>query len=285
MEPKNIYKIAVDSLSAHVAILDDRGVILETNRAWREFALKNGYSGPADGIGMNYLEICKKSSRSPLDEAAVVGRGIRNVMAGKIDEFFIDYPCHSPTKKRWFALRVVRFGEPGSGKVIMTHENITPLIAAHEELKEKERLLRKQKAELEESNVALKVLLRHREEDKLQMEQNVLTNVRELLLPYLDKLLASPLDPRQRTFAELIRERLSDIVSPFLRHFTGLHALLSPREIEVATMVREGRSSQEIADALGVSISAVDFHRKRLRNKLGLTKSGKNLRSFLLSLR
>ena len=284
MYQQNIYQVAVNSLSVHVAILDEQGVIIETNRAWQKFARKNGFSGRPDCVGVNYLDICKGASSDPADEAAVVARGIRSVMAGEIEEFFSNYPCHSSGEKRWFALRVVRFGEKGSRKVIMTHENVTPLIAAHQELREKETELRKQKHELEEGTIALKVLLRHRERDKAQMEENVLTNVRELLLPYLKKLLAGTLDRRQRTYAELINERLQEIISPFLRRLTALHAILSPREIEVATMVREGRSSQEIADAMSISVSAVDFHRKRLRNKLGLTRSGKNLRSYLLSL-
>ena len=61
--------------------------------------------------------------------------------------------------------------------------------------------------------------------------------------------------------------------------------LLSPQEIEVANMVRRGRSSKEIAEVLGISTSGVDFHRKKLRQKLGLTKSSRNLRSYLLSLK
>ena len=117
------------------------------------------------------------------------------------------------------------------------------------------------------------------------MEENVLANVRELVQPYLEKLKAANLDQHQRTYVELIHERLLDIISPFLGRFTALHSILSPREIEVATMVKEGRSSQEIAAALTISVSAVDFHRKRLRAKLGLTGSSKNLRSYLLALR
>ena len=77
---------------------------------------------------------------------------------------------------------------------------------------------------------------------------------------------------------------LRDIISPFLRSLSALTMLLTPQEIEVANMVRSGRTSKEIADVLGISVSGVDFHRKRLRQKLGLTNSPKNLRSYLLSL-
>jgi DNA-binding CsgD family transcriptional regulator len=74
------------------------------------------------------------------------------------------------------------------------------------------------------------------------------------------------------------------VTAPFLNRLTALYQQLTPQEIKVATMVREGRSSAEIADVLLVSTAAVDFHRKQIRKKLGMTGTGRNLRSYLLSL-
>jgi len=92
------------------------------------------------------------------------------------------------------------------------------------------------------------------------------------------------LPKRERTLVEIIAERLNEITSPFLNRLTSLNAVLTPQEIKVATMVREGRSSAEIADVLMISVSAIDFHRKQIRKKLGMTGTGRNLRSYLLSL-
>ena len=284
MPPTNIYKVAINSLSAHVAILDEQGVILETNRAWKEFAQANGMQENPGSIGVNYLEVCRKAGESSTDEPTVVAQAIQKVISGDIKEFFINYPCHSPAEERWFALRIVRFREPGTQKVILTHENITPLIRIQRSLAKKENLVREQAEKLEESNIALKVLLQQREEDRRHLEENMLANVRELILPYVQKLSDADIKGRERTLVEMIGERLEEITSPFMNRLASLGTILTPREIQVATMVKEGKSSKEIADVLLISMSAVDFHRKQIRRKLKLTGSSKNLRSYLMSL-
>ena len=284
MATKNIHKIALDSLSAQVAILDSDGTILETNRAWREFGEENGISGSPDCIGMNYLKVCDDATEEPGDVPMVIANGIRQVISGELREFFIDYPCHSCTEERWYALRVVPFREKGSRKAIISHENITPLIQVQRSLAEKERELRDQSIGLEESNVALKVLLKHREEDKSRLEESMLANVRTLILPYVAKLSEAPLEARETALVEIIRERLEEIISPFLHRLFSLETILTPQEIQVAAMVKEGKSTGEIADILSLSASAIDFHRKKIRKKLGLTGKGKNLRSYLMAL-
>jgi DNA-binding NarL/FixJ family response regulator len=283
MVGKNIYKVALDSLSAHIAILDEEGVILETNRAWRDFARANGLAENPGSIGENYIKVCEKASASPDDEPSVIARGIRKVISGDLQEFLSNYPCHSPQKQSWYALRVVRFREPHTRKVILAHENITPLVLVQRSLAQKEEELRAQAEKLAEGNIALKVLLKHREEDRRQLEEGMLANVRELILPYVDRLLVAGLKAREQAMAEIIRERLQDIISPFLNRLTSLNALLTPQEIRVATLVREGKTSKVIADVMLISVSAVDFHRKRIRQKL-MTGRGTNLRSYLLSL-
>ena len=284
MAAQNIYKLALNSISAHIAILDEEGVILETNRAWRDFALENGLRENPGTIGVNYLDVCRNAAESPTDESAVIAEAIEKVISGDIKEFFINYPCHSPEEERWFALRIVRFREPGTRKVILSHENITPLIQVQKSLARKERQVSEQAEKLEESNIALKVLLKHREEDRKQLEENMVANVRELIQPYVEKLLDAGLTSREQNILELIAERLQEIISPFLNRLTTLHKILTPQEIHVATMVREGRTSKEIAEVMMISVSAVDFHRKHIRKKLGMTGSGQNLRSYLLSL-
>lgn len=278
-----MHQVIVDSLSTHVAVLDENGVILETNRSWQEFARQNGMREPVDCVGQNYLAICEADIRQE-SESASIGRAIRQVIAGEIEEFSIHYPCHSPSEKRWYTLRVVPYRDQQSRRVIITHENITPIMLAQEQLKHQEIQLQHKSEKLEETNVALKVLLEHRQQDLQQLEERIVANIRELAMPCLFKLQASPLGERQRTLVDIAMARLNDIVSPFLNRLTSINLLLSPQEIEVATMVRQGKSSQEIADVLMVSLATVSFHRKRLRRKLGLSNRGVNLRTYLLSL-
>ena len=282
MKTANMCREIIDSLSAHIAILDKEGIILLTNRAWQEFGAVNDLQGPPDSLGQNYLSITEQAEDKT---GHIIAQGIRKVISGDLQEFFIDYPCHSPTENRWFALRVVRLQSvSGDLQVIVSHEDITPIMQAQVNLQKKEEELFQQKKMLEESNVALRVLLEHREKDRQSIEENVIANVRKLVVPYVEELNYRKLDDRSRNMIDSIRQRLEEIVSPFLNRFTSLNRLLTPREIDVAALVREGKTSKEIAELLTISVSGVDFHRKQIRNKLGLTNEKANLRSYLLSL-
>jgi len=281
---KNLYKEIVNSISAHVAIIDNQGVILETNDAWEDFAHENGMPDGYDSVGANYLSICSTANRESEEDACRVSDGILQVISGKIPEFVSHYPCHSPDQKRWFVVRVVPFRDESVERIIVTHENITPIMIMQEELKEKETELLQEREKLGETNTALRVLLRQRDEDKLRLEETVYNNVDRLVLPYIEKLLQGRLTEKHRTLVEIADNNLRDIVSPFLRTLSSLGLLLTPQETEVANLVRNGRTSKEIADILNLSVSGVDFHRKRLRQKLGLANTQKNLRSYLMTL-
>jgi DNA-binding CsgD family transcriptional regulator len=281
MQSHRLYKDILDSLSAQIAIIDKSGVIIETNRAWQKFGADNGLQLPHDSVGESYLEVCDNTREEAGELTAI---GIRKVLAGELQAFNMQYPCHSPTEKRWFVLRVEKLKAAGKPQVIISHENITPVIMAQEELKKKEMEISTQKKMLEDTNIALEVLLEHREQDRIRLEENVLANVQQLVMPHLEKLRIQKQDKRNRNLLEIITSRLDEITSPFLNRFTSLYRLLTPKEVEVAVLVREGKTSKEIAELLVVSVSAVDFHRKMIRKKIGLTNAGSNLRSYLLFL-
>ena len=284
MAKKNLYKEIVNSMSAHVAIIDNKGVIQETNQAWQNYAQENGMPETYDSVGSNYLSICEAVPLNSENDASLVGIGIKQVISGKIPEFVTHYPCHSPDQKRWFVVRVVPFREAKVAKIVITHEDVTPIMIMQEELKQKESELLLEREKLEETNTALRVLLRQRDEDKARLEETVYKNVDRLVLPYIEKLLQGRLSDKHRTLVEIADNNLRDIVSPFLRTLSSLGLLLTPQETEVANLVRNGRSSKEIADIMNLSVSGIDFHRKRLRQKLGLANTQKNLRSYLMTL-
>jgi PAS domain S-box-containing protein len=138
--------------------------------------------------------------------------------------------------------------------------------------------------ELEEVNTALKVLLKHRDEDKKEFEKKVITNVKKLVFPYLEKLNNSRLNDRQKVYLNIIQSNLEDIVAPFLRQLSLDFSDLTPSEIQIAGLVKDGKTTKEIADLLNSSTGAVNFHRNNIRKKLGLRNTKTNLRSFLLPL-
>jgi PAS domain S-box-containing protein len=148
-----------------------------------------------------------------------------------------------------------------------------------------EQLVQERTVELNEANTALRVLLDRRIEDERLLEEKLQMNVNELLLPALDQLRGCGLSARGRHYVDLLEANLKDITSPFVTTLSSHFRYLTPREIEVASMIREGKKTKEIAELLGVSAITVDSHRISIRKKLGLTGDKANLRSRLLAIR
>jgi PAS domain S-box-containing protein len=155
--------------------------------------------------------------------------------------------------------------------------------AAEEALKERTRELELQKKSLEELNTAMKILLIKREEDKTEVEENVMTNVKELILPYFDKINETKLDDYQKAFLNILESNLDEIISPFTRKLSLKYLSLTPREITIVNMIKIGYPSKKIAKLMNISPRTVDTHRKNIRSKIGLNKKKGNLRSHLLA--
>jgi len=155
---------------------------------------------------------------------------------------------------------------------------------AEGELGERQAALMNQAKHLEEANTALRVLLRHREADKSELEEKVLSNVNGLIFPYIEALKNTRLDVKQKAIVDLIENHLGNIVSPFLNNLNSRYSGFTPREIQIANLVKEGKTTKEIAAMINVSTRAVEFHRYNIRIKLGLRNKSANLRSYLLSL-
>jgi DNA-binding NarL/FixJ family response regulator len=137
---------------------------------------------------------------------------------------------------------------------------------------------------LEETNEALKILLARGEDDKKMVEDRIKSNVKELVLPYVEKLKATGLTIEQQTYLEIIETTVKNVFSSFLQKITSKQYHFTPKEIQVATLIREGKTTKQIADIMKVTRSAIGLHRHHIRNKLGLGKAKVNLRSYLLSL-
>jgi PAS domain S-box-containing protein len=150
-------------------------------------------------------------------------------------------------------------------------------------LRRREKELKAQSGRLEEVNTALRVLLKQREADKSELQENVLTNVKELVRPYLARLGRSRLDTSQRMLIEVLAANLESIVSPFVGKLSSRYFNLTPMEVKVAGLIKEGQTNKEIAELLALSKNTILFHRYNIRSKLGLKGRKVNLRSYLLS--
>ncbi len=136
---------------------------------------------------------------------------------------------------------------------------------------------------LEEANAALKVLLKEVKNERRELEEKVVCNLDDLIRPHLAVIASGKLSQRQRLLLDTIRRSIDDIASPLSRRFIidGRH--LTPIETQVANLIRQGRTTKQIAELMSVSKSTIDFHRLNIRRRLNLTNKKTNLQSYLRS--
>ena len=131
----------LDSLSAHIAILDESGEIIAVNRVWRAFAEANGGDPGRVSEGANYLRACESATGRNTEDAVAFAKGIRAVLSGRRESFEMEYPCHSPTERRWFIGRVTPYFCNEKPWAVVAHENITERKIAEEALQDQKVLL------------------------------------------------------------------------------------------------------------------------------------------------
>jgi len=127
-EKDELNRAVLDSMAAHVAVLEPDGQIRAVNRAWREFTLATLPPGtpypPSCDVGANYLAVCGADEQDPSGAAAAMRQGIREVISGVRARFEIEYACHSPTRKHWFHLSVTPL-QGGKGGCVVAHMDVT----------------------------------------------------------------------------------------------------------------------------------------------------------------
>jgi PAS domain S-box-containing protein len=173
-----------------------------------------------------------------------------------------------------------------SGKKVrvVAIRDITERKQAENELRKRETELKIQSQHLHDVNSALKVLLKQRDEDKKELQESIVANVKELVAPYLAKLSQSKLDERQKSYISLAQASLDDIISPFIGKLSSKFLKLTPTEIQVANLIKHGKTTKEIAEILYLSVETVKFHRRNIRKKIGILNKKANLRTYLLSI-
>jgi PAS domain S-box-containing protein len=115
----------LDALPAHLALIDSQGVILAVNESWRQFATANSLQSPAFGVGQNYFTVCDQATGDCSEEAKAAANGIRQVLAGELPQFNLEYPCHTPLKQHWFRLMVTPLRPGQGGGAVILHLDVT----------------------------------------------------------------------------------------------------------------------------------------------------------------
>jgi len=169
------------------------------------------------------------------------------------------------------------FEYDGRALVLLALEDISDLI----EREKAGEMLTQKSQELDEANIAFEVLLHKHAKEKVRLQENLTLNITQMLLPLIHKLKQTPLSDLQELYLSHIVATIRDITSPFYRTLSGEFFGLTPMEIQVADMIRAGKTSKEIAILLDTSVRAIEFHRHNIRKKVGITNKKENLRSVL----
>ncbi|MGE5843965.1 MAG: PAS domain S-box protein, partial [Syntrophaceae bacterium] len=178
-------------------------------------------------------------------------------------------------------------GTASIGEDITDRKKAEEELATHREhleelVKERTRELEDKTLILEELNAATRALLRQREEDRKELEERFVANMKNLILPYAEKMKKTHLDERQQSYLGIMEAHFNEIMSPLMK--TMQQRNFTPTESQVASLIKDGKTTKEIAAIMGVAPSSIDTHRKSIRRKLGLNNMKANLQSHLQSI-
>lgn len=268
----------IDANPNMIYVIDKQNRIVLANRI---FADTLGIL-PEQLIGMKIQELTSDSDLARIIRQADISLLSHEKSRIESEEHFTDANGNA----HWvLSIRIPLKNEEGDiVQLIGVSTDITQRKQAEDDLKAREGELQMKSKNLEEVNTALKVLLKQREEDKKEAEEMFLTNVKDQVIPYVEKLKKSQPNPEQKACIETLEAHMNDIISPFLTSISSRYIDLTPKEIQVASLIKDGKTTKEIALLLNISPGSVDLHRYHIRKKLGINKQDTNLRSYLLSL-
>lgn len=209
---------------------------------------------------------------------------VKKQITGQINQFTQEkyYVCKNGAL-RWGEMRSTPLRDEHGRllSAVVAIINRTKRKRAEEALLKSEAELRAKAQNLTEINMTLKVLLNSLEKDQEQLKEVFLTNIKQQVLPYLEKLKKRPLQDVEKGYVEMAESHLKEIASPFAQKLTSKYLNLTSKEITIASLIKEGKTSKEIAELVHVSKRDVDFHRGKIREKLGLKKQKGNLQILL----
>lgn len=211
-------------------------------------------------------------------------------IANKMGTVFIPMRLHRKKDGTVFPVEIVGGVYTWKGRRVIFGiiQDITERKRMEESLKETmqqlESRVRERTLELEETNTALRVLLKKGEKEQKRLEDNLQSNINQLVAPFLSKLRVSRSNLERQTYLNILETNLNNIVSPFVNRLSATYTNLTPKEIQIAELVKQGKRSKEIALLFGISVGTVISHRNKIRKKLALKSRNTSLSSHLLSL-
>jgi PAS domain S-box-containing protein len=274
-ESEEKFKTIFENANDQIVYIDLDGTVIDINQAFEDIL---GYKRE-DVIGKKFYEF---EALKPGDWQKAIDAA-NDLMDGKsVADYVFEFEAvASDGRKIYIEVNpraVVKDGEI-KGVLAITRD----VTARKMEMEDMEGLVKERTSNLEEANTALRVMLKKAGEVRAEMGERIQFNVKEFVFPYLEKLKKTELNETQQSYVDNLEENLNEITSPFLRGISTRYMRLTPTEIQVANMVKQGKTTKEIASLLNMSARTIDTHRYSIRNKLGVRNEKINLRTYLMS--
>lgn len=267
IEERDLSNAIINSLPGLYYIFDEEGRFLR----WNDNLLKILGCSAKELPGMKCVDFHREAERQ------MVAEEIKKIFLFGENKLEADVVMKDGMV-RTFLLSAKRFNYQKKPCAVGTGIDIT-------EQKRIENELKSHAESLEDANIALRVLMHQKIVDQKDVEEKLQVNVNDLVLPYLQKLKKAGLDNRNKNYLAVLERNLRDVLSPFMKNFEAAHKNLTPQEIQIIDLIKQGKKTKEIAVMLDASVKTIETHRNNIRKKLNLIKAKVNLRSHILSLK
>ncbi len=270
------YRMLVDTMNEGLSLLDKNGAMTFVNPKASKI------------LGYSKDELIGQKVAGFLDEAnkKIYQQQIERRLQGVAEPYEIEWLQKNGQKIPILISPKPVYDENGNySGALAVITDIRKIKDTENRLRQREKELETKTRSLEEVNTALKVLLDRLNDEKKEIEERVLLNIKQLITPQLERLKRCQSTPEQETFLGILEFNLKTITSNFTTRLGSDSFGLSPSEMNVANLIKQGKTSKEISKILTLSPKTIDRHRENIRKKLGLVNTRKNLRSFLNSIR
>lgn len=264
---ENLFRTLVENAPLGLVLLSSVGEILYLNP---EFEKLFGYT-QAEVVNIaDWWELACPDTK----DRSVLLKNLRET-DGK--PFLTDVACKDGSHKH-VRVQLVTLNDQSS---FIAYEDVTAQKFYERALLKREKELHEKSEKLEEMNSALRVILNRVNSDREEVENRVYANIRDLVMPYIDKLNTIMHNDVHKAYLNMVKTNLDNIVSTFAIQLTKQNINLTPREIQIANMINEDMTNKDIAAVLYISESSVEFHRHNIRKKLGIVDKKINLKTYL----
>lgn len=266
------FRLLVESMSDGLGVQYENGVISFANETLCKML---GYS-PDELIGKKIIDFVDSKNGEKIQKQ------MKRRKTDAVDSYELEFIRRENSPVPTIVSPRALFDS--KGKLKGSFAVITDISKQKKEKQKLEKKVKERTVELEEMNTALRAMLRKHEKEKTDLEDNMLYNMRELVLPYLAKIKKSRSGRERKVILDILESNVNNITSPLVRSLNASYLKFTPTEIQVANLIKIGNTTKKIGEMLNLSMKTICIHRHNIRRKLGLVNKKENLRTRLMAL-